>query len=364
MNIKIPILKKSNLIPQKILSIDLGSYEIKVVEGKRTNKGIVIDKYFSFLTPEGAYENGYIVDKELLYYILKEELKRNKVTSDIGYISIKSSAIITREVILPAVGDDEIEGILKFQLNEYLPVDSKDYVVQHRAIGKIEEEGVAKLNVLLIAIPKEIVETHFQLIKDLELKPTVLDFQSNGITKLLKYNSLVNSKYNTEEITIATIDLGFHNTNVTILRDGFLQVARTVEYGGDDLDKNILNFFEYTKNQVEGKKRNIDNINRIEDEYTEENRFVNIVKTSIKGIMGKADTIFRYYYSREKGNDIQMIMLYGGLSNINGIDNLFSNYYNIPTVKIEKLDKIFLSEDLNKYINCIGSLIRIEEQRK
>lgn len=364
MNIKMPIMKLPTLIPKKIVSIDIGSYETKIIEAKLTNKGIVIDKHFSFFTPEGSYENGYIVDKELLYYILKEELKKNKVTSDIGYINIKSSAIITREVVLPAVGDDEIEGILRFQIDEYLPVDPKDYVVQHRTIGKIEEDGIAKLNVLLIAIPKEIVESHFKLLKDLELKPSVLDFQSNGVAKLLNYNLLINGRYKTEDSTIAAIDLGFYNTNVTIAKNGFIQVSRTVDGGGDDLDKNILNFFEYSKTQIEEKKKSIDNINRIEEDYTEDNRFLNIAKTSIKGIMDKTDTIFRYYNSREKGNDIQMILLYGGLSNINGIDNLFSNYYNITTVKIDKLDKIFLSEDLNKYINCIGSLIRIEEQRK
>lgn len=363
MNFKMPT-AISDYISKKIVSIDIGSYETKVVEGKQTSNGIVIDKYFSFLTPEGIYENGYIIDKELLYYLLKEEIKRNKVKSDIAYITVKSSSIITREVVLPFVGGEEINGILRFQLDEYIPVDPEDYVVQHKIIGRFEEEGIAKLNILLIATPKQIVESHFQLLKDLELKPSVLDFQSNGITKLINYNSLINGKYKTEDMTIATIDLGFFNTNVTISKNGLMEVSRTVETGGDDLNSNILNVFEYTKKQVEEKKRSIENVARLEDEYTDENRFVDIVKTSIKGIMDKISTVFRYYYSRETGNEINMILLNGGLSNISGIDSLFSNYYNIPTVRIEKLDRIFFSEDLNKYINCIGSLIRIEEQRK
>ena len=361
MNFRMPVVI-SDFLSKKVVSIDIGSYETKVVEGKQTSKGIVVDKYFSFFTPEGIYENGYIKDKELLYHLLKDELKKNKVTSDIVYITVKSSLIITREIILPNLGEEEINGILKYQLDGYIPVDPEDFVVQYIPIGKIEEEGDTKLNILLIAIPKQIVESHYELLKDLELKPFILDFQSNGITKLLNYNSLINGRYSTEDLTVAIIDLGFDNTNVTITKNGAMQVSRTIETGGNDLNTNILNFFEYTKSQVEEKKRNIENIAKLEDEYTDENRFVNIVKTSIKGIMDKIDTIFRYYYSREKGNDVKLILLNGGLSNIDGIDSLFSNYYNIPTVRIERLDKIFFSEDLNKYINCIGSLIRIEEQ--
>lgn len=359
MNIKIP---KLNLLPKKIISIDIGSYETKITEGKVNKKGIVIDKYFSFLMPEGVYENGYIIDSELLYYLLKEELKRNNVNSKIVYMSIKSSNIITREVVLPYLRDEEIEGILQFQLDEYLPIDPKDYIVQYKTIGKFIEDGTDKINVLLIAVPKEIVEAHFQLISELELKPLVLDYQSDSLVKLLDYNSLINGKYSTKDITIATIDLGFTNTNVTISKNGQILVSRIVETGGNELDMSILNFFELNKNELEEKKRTIENINRIEGEFTEENRFLNIINSNIESIMDKIDIIFRYYYSREKDNVIHLILLTGGLSNISGIENLFSKYFNISTIRLNSFDKVFFSFDLNKYVNCISSLIRIGEQ--
>lgn len=352
------------ILNKKVVSIDIGSYETKVVEGKMTNKGIVIDKYFSFLTPEGAYENGYIIDKELLYYMLKEELKNNKISSDIAYMTIKSTAIITREVIIPYVEEEEIDGILKFQLDEYLPMDPGEYVVQNKTIGVVEEDNVNKLNVLLIAIPKEIVESHFALLKELELKPTVLDFQSNGICKMLKYNSLINGRYDTQEITFATIDLGFHNTNVTITKNNILQVSRIIEIGGYEMNMGILNFFEYTEDEVEEAKRQIQDVNRIDAEYLDDDRILSIIRSSLEDIMDKIDLIFRYYDSRETGNNVQVILLYGGLSNINGISNLFSSYFGIPAIVVSGFDKVFFSEDLNKYLNCISSIIRIEELKK
>lgn len=359
MNIKIPEL---NLLPKNIISMDIGSYETKITEGKVSKKGILIDKYFSFPMPEGVYENGYIIDSELLYYLLKEELKRNSISSKMVYTSIKSSNIITREVVLPFVKEEEILGILQFQLDEYLPIDPKNYIVQYKAFGKFIEDGTDKINVLLIAVPKEIVETHFQLISKLDLKPLVLDYQSDGLAKLLYYNSLINGKYSTKDITIAAIDLGSTNTNVTISKNGQILVSRIVETGGEDLDMSILNFFELNKKELEEKKMSIENINRIEDEFTEGNRFLNIVNSNIESIMDKIDIVFRYYYSREKENTIHLILLTGGLSNISGIENIFSKYFNIPTIRLNSLDKVFSSVDLNKYVNCISSLIRIGEQ--
>jgi len=76
--------------------------------------------------------------------------------------------------------------------------------------------------------------------------------------------------------------------------------------------------------------------------------------------MEKIEMIFRYYMTRDSGNIINYILLEGGLSNINGLDNLFSNYFNIPSIKLLSLDKIKWNEELSKFSNAIGGLIRFD----
>lgn len=354
-------MKLPTFLNKKVVSIDIGSYETKVVEGNITNKGIVIDKSFSMPTPKGSYENGYIIDKELLYYLLNQELKKNKVSSDIVYLTIASSAIIVREILLPKVSSNEVEGILKYQIGEYLPMDPEEYVIQHQIIGNGEEDGIEKLNVLIIAVPKEIVESHFSLINQLNMKPCVMDFQSNSISKILVYNELINGTYKTRDLTFAAIDIGHNSTNVTIEKNGSIQVSRVIEFGGDDIDKKVFSILDFSKEELEVQKKEID-ISRFDEDYSEKNRLSNVVKTSIEEIMDMVDKVFRYYTSRDVGNKIHMILLYGGISNLNGIENLFSNYFNIPTVKIEILDKVSIQGDLNKYINCVSSLVRNTEE--
>src|SRR5699024_804690 len=230
-----------SFLNKKVVSIDLGSYETKIVEGRVKNKKIEIDKYFSFLTPVKTYENGYIINKELLSYSLKEELSKNEIRTKNAYMSIKSSSVFTREIILPNVGKEEIDGILKYKLEEYLPIETNEYIVQYRTMGKTEEKHGKKQNILLMANPKEIVEGHFCLLKNIDLEPRVLDFQSNSITKLIDYSSTINNKYETEEKIFALIDLGHNSTNITILKDGYMQVARIIDIGGKDLKKDIIN---------------------------------------------------------------------------------------------------------------------------
>src|SRR5699024_5464990 len=147
--------------------------------------------------------------------------------------------------------------------------------------------------------------------KNIDLEPRVLDFQSNSITKLIDYSSTINNKYETEEKIFALIDLGHNSTNITILKDGYMQVARIIDIGGKDLKKDIIN-------------------------------------ESAEDIAEKIHTVFKYYISREIENEIHRILLYGGLSNIENVDKLFEDYYNIPTTLIEDIDGIFILEGMNK----------------
>lgn len=349
---------KSFLPKRKILSIDLGSHETKVVEGKETNNGIIVYNYFSIPTPEGAYRDGEIWDKDLIYYKLNQDFKNRKIKTKSVYITINSSSIITREVIIPKVEEEEIESILQFQIEEYIPMNSEDYIVQFKTIGTVYEEAIEKLNILLIAIPKIIVESHFQLIKDLNLNPQVLDYQPNSIAKLISYNSFVNDSYPTENLTFATIDLGYDSTKISIIQNGIIMVSRVVDMGIKHMDQNILNFFDYTPEELEERKLQVNNINHIEDEYDDYNRIVNLVKNFIENLSDKIEIIFRYYLTREIDNKIDMILLYGGGTSIDGISNLFSNYFNIPSIVVKSFNNVKFDGKVHKYMNALGAIIR------
>lgn len=353
--LKLPLLNKN------IISIDIGSYEVKIIEAKKRNNLIHVNKAFSVLTPEGSYEDGYIKNEKILSKVIRDEIKKNRITSRTAYLTIKSTDIITREIQLPLVEPKEISGMLKFQLTEYLPMDISRYEVQYKIIGRVYNREKGKHNVLIVAIPKDIVEKHYFLLTGLKLKPEVLDYQSNSISKLIRFSNIINEDVFILGKTIVAIDLGFNNTNVSIIKDGKLQMSRTIEIGGEILDKNILNLFNFTKEELVEKKLNIEDVSRIIGNYSDYNRLINVTKNTFESIIKKLENIIKYYISKDIENEINMILLYGGLSQISGVDKLLSNYFNIETTVLNNLNKISIQANPNKYFNCISTLIRDEE---
>ncbi len=346
---------------KSIISIDLGSYETKIVQGIKTKDEIKAEKAFSFITPMGSYNDGNINNYPMLAADLKNELRENKVITKHCRLCINSTGIITRELPFPMLSSKEIEGLLRYQLEEYLPMDYNKYAIQHRPLGNIVEDGMEKINVLVVAIPKDMVEMHYGLVRELGLRPMVLDYQSNCIWKLLRFTNAINDETDPSKKTIAAVDLGYSSTNVSVFKKGKLQTSKAIDIGGQSLDNNVISLLAVSAEEVHSRKSEIPDINEVEEEFSDNERYVNIIRTSLESIIDRVDRVLKYYLSKDMDNEIDKIILYGGLSNINGIEQLFVSNFGIPTQILKSINKVSLNGDVNKYINCLGALLRDDE---
>jgi len=321
------------------ISIEFCSDEVRVVEGRYNKKNIIVDKCFAIEVPEGLYEDGVIKDMEKFSDILHKGLSKNNVSHGDVYGVINSSNIIIREIRIPKVETKQIASILNYQMDEYLPVDPEGYVVQYIPLDVVEDEGVEKQNVMLVGIPKFMVETHFNLLQNLGLKPVVLDYAGNAISKLIRLNDSINGVYD-KDITIACLNLEHESTAINITDKGLMSISRVV--------KEEINPIVYETP-----------FKTFDEAYDQDVAVVSGLRGNLAVMLDKIDMVFRYYNSRETDNNIELVLIYGNYSHIDGIEELMSSYFDIPCVKLNVLDKVRFFGDLAIYANAIGALIRV-----
>lgn len=321
------------------ISMEFSSNEVKVVEGRYNKKNIVVDKCFSIEVPDGLYEDGVIKDVDKFLLVLQEGLAQNNVSKGDVYGVINSSNIIIREIRIPRVEAKQIAAILKYQLDEYLPVDPEGYVVQYVPLNFVEEDGVEKQNVLLVGVPKYIVETHLNLLRNLGLKPQVLDYAGNAISKLIKFSESINGIYD-NNLTVACVDLEKESTALNITSKGMMSLSRVLK---EEISPAVYDTPFRT----------------MDDSHDQDAVAVAGIQGNLTVVLDAIDMVFRYYNSKEKDNNIDLVLLYGSYSDIDGIEGMMSNYFDIPCVKLAVIDKVRFFGDLAKYANAIGALIRV-----
>lgn len=348
-------------ITRKVLSIDFGSKAIKVVEGKCAKDNIQILKALTIDLSPDVYKNGRILNESALVRALRTKLSEHKIRTTTTHAIINSSEILNREIIIPKVPDKDIKSIVYYQSAEYLPVNVDDYVVGHMNQGIMREDGVEKIKILLLAIPKEMISSHLSFLKNAGLKPDVLDYQGNAMVKLYEFNNIVNETHPLEDLAIASIDMGHSNTKITITKNGKMEVTQIIEFGTQTLHENVSSFFQYSMEELDNKLQKISNLQRIqEDEFSDNARFTNIIRSSFINFFEQADAVIRYYNSREVGDVLGCIILQGGLSKVPEISKMFAAYFDVPAMQLSSLDRIRWDGDLSHYATAIGGLIRMD----
>ncbi|NLY47082.1 MAG: pilus assembly protein PilM [Tissierella sp.] len=349
---------------KKHISIDIGASEIKIIEGKATKKNIVIQNAYTLKIPKNLYSDGMILSMDQLSYLLKTSLKDNKIMSNMATVVVNSSNIITREISLPKVSDGEIESILKYQAEDFIPIEPQDYIFQYIHLGRVFDDGVEKLNLLLLAIPKTIIESHLNLINNIGLKPKVMDFQGHAIGKLFNYNDMFNETNLIKGKAIASVDMGYDNTKVNIILNGVLKVSRVVNTGFSHLIKDIQKKVDRNEEEILDIIKDIDLLEEVNFLDSENTFVIDSINEVLSIVFDGIDMVIKYYNTRDRDNEIDYIILQGGLSNIHGLETRFKRFFNINAIKLHSFDRIKSDEDMGAYSNAVAGLIRLDEVQR
>ncbi|KPU28067.1 hypothetical protein TR13x_01635 [Caloranaerobacter sp. TR13] len=351
------------MFTKEVISIDIGTRYIKIAIGKEKNNTIIINNFFKLDTPTNSIRDGNILDLNSIKSLISSKILKEKIKAKRTIVTVQSSSIIKRELILPKVKEEELDSIVNIEIEQYLPIMLSDYLIDYKVLEEIEEDNAKKVRILVVIAPKALVERYLKLIKELNLKPYVLDINSNVISKLFSSNMLINGENYSLDKTVAFIDLGNEQINVNIISRGILSFSRLINNGGKELDINIANSFNL--NLTEAEKRKIETLDLFKNEINMTSTQVlnNIAANTIDIWIEEIEKIFNYYTSRSLGNKIDCIYLYGGSSNIKGIEDYFTKRLNLTTKKISDISLVKINDEIkdkeiSNFLNSVSAIIR------
>jgi type IV pilus assembly protein PilM len=334
----------------KQLSIDIGSKRIKIIEGKKERTGLRIDKAVVENTPYQAAHEGNIDNFDDIKNALDKIIKTNNFKSKNVAFNISTSSLITRSLELPVVkGREETVKMIKYELEQYMPVVLNDYKIVYRIIDTFEQEGLKKADYLVYAVPNNLIEDYIKLAKDLKLRLNAINLSFNSIENIFKPNREISGVKIEKEKAYYVIELGHKIIVFNVVKNGKNIFSRIINQGGDDIDLGIVNLFEIDKENAVASKHKLSNLDD-SDVYTEEEKFINnIVRTNVNSWITEIRKLIQFFNSKNKDEEFGYMFLYGGSANIKNIESYFDASFNMETKIIEDIKNIRLNEkNINK----------------
>lgn len=311
----------------KVLTIDITNESITIVEVTSSNKKqSTIHNAIIFETPEDAYEDGVIRDKERIAEAIKSQLSANGITNKNAIFVLTSTKIVNREVLVPFVKENKIKGIINANSSEYFPVNIEDYVVSHSVLETVtDEENNKQLRVLAVAAPENMVRSYYDLAALAGLKVVALDYIGNAMLQLIKTQT-------TEAMTTMVIQLGSESTVLNIVKGDTLLLQRTVPYGTNVVVNEVMD------------AKGVDATTAMTLLQNERLLTVDFDDNAITGafryLINNIGRVMDFFTSKNPDKPIDDVFLTGDGALIKGIDGLFKVQLNVSTRVMDTLYNI------------------------
>jgi type IV pilus assembly protein PilM len=293
------------------IGLDIGAGLLKVAQVKDKRGTYELELFDTLPLPPELIVDGSIIDSIRLVDSIKELIRKAKIKAKDVAISVSGhSTVIVKIINLPEMTEEELEESIKFEAEQYIPFDINDVNIDFQIIGPRQEPG--QMDVILVAVKKEVINEYMSVVKEAGLNPVVVDVDIFAMENAYEVNYEIEPQR-----SVALIDVGMGSIKMNILKGGVPSFTRETPIGTsvltEALQREFNLSFEVAERVIKGEP--VEGI-------TEEDALAVIISAS-EDLFNEINRSLDYYRTSMAGEEISEVMLCGGAAMIKGFaDNL------------------------------------------
>lgn len=261
----------------------------------------------SIATPPKSLTSTVAADQESLSQAIKLLIKQTNVRTKDAIIALPESLVFTRVIEVPQLSERELTTAIRWEAEQYVPLPLDQVNLDFTILRDSKETGTGKMEVLLVASPKALIDKYLTILDRADLNPVAAETEIISASRAL-VRTVMNVK------TTMVVSLGAQTTDLAILRNGVLAFTRSISAGGEALSRALVQGLDFNQLQAEQFKQTYG---------LEKNQLEGKILTAVKPIMDtiiseirRAIAFYQEKYSTEK---VEVILITGGTAKLPGM---------------------------------------------
>ena len=331
------------------VGIEINSQQINIAQIAKQGQQYKLVKNVSANIPEGVYEDGQIVDSLTLSELIKDTLKANKISAKKVSTAVPMREAIIRVIPVPAELDEaELKDmVLVHEAGMYLPYPREEVDLDYAKLGYfMDEDGIEKVNVLLVATKKEVTDLYQEIFEQAELEISVLEINSFALIRTLREQL---RQFSSKE-AVVLVDLEFDSTEIAIVVEGVPQFSRTVPIGTYQMRTAFSQAMNLPVTGGSEIMHNLDILDGIDDESGDiDSAQIESGQAALIKVLGELteelSRSINFYINQSEDLEIAQLLLAGPGAGISQVDDFFTQKLNLPTLKVDPIANLALEVD-------------------
>ena len=333
------------------VGIEINPQKINIAQIAKNGQQYKLLKNVSADVPSGVFEDGKIVDSLSLSELIKDTLKANKISAKKISTAVPMREAIIRVIPVPAeLDENELKDmVLVHEAGMYLPYPREEVDLDYAKLGYfMDEDGIEKVNVLLVATRKEVTDLYNEIFQQADLQMGVLEINSFALIRTIREQL---RQFGSKE-AVVLVDVEFDNTEIAIVVEGVPQFSRTVPIGTYQMRTAFSDAMGLPNTGETELLHDIDIIDGLSESGNIDSSQLESGKLALMKVLEELteelSRSINFYINQSEDLEIAQLLLAGPGAGISQVDDFFTQKLNLPTMKIDPVTTLGLdvSQDI------------------
>ena len=306
--------------------LDISDLSLKLVRLKKRREGFYVSAINQLRLPAGLLHKGEVIKTAVLGEYIKKLIDK---TEGLGTrqvsVCLPEEKSFLRVIQMPKMSSRELKRAVRYEAENYIPF-SLDKVYLDSQV--ITEKSDDQAHVLVVAIPRKIVDPYVKAIEIAGLIPLSMEIESQAAARAL-------TKGKKSDQPVYLIDLGATCTGFSVFYGNYLRFSSFIPVSSENFTLAVAKKLQKNREEAEALKK----IHGFQNKGKIGKAIYKALEPKVKELAEELNKHIDYYENHftdqnfKKAKGIQRAFFYGGGAELAGLPEYLSKKLHI---KVEK----------------------------
>ena len=228
------------------VGLDIGSSSVKMVQVKVTSKGTRLLNFGIEPLPSQTIVDGAIMNQGAVVDAIRSLRTALGLREKTAAVAVSGHSVIIKKIKMPIMAQADLDEQIPWEAEQHIPFSKDDVEMDHQVV--VADDGEGKMDVILVAAKKEVVEDYSSVVREAKMSPVVMDVAAFTVQNAFE------SAYEVPDGAIALINIGATLSNINVLIDGISAFTRDVTSGGNRFTEELQKRLNIGEDEAEAFK--------------------------------------------------------------------------------------------------------------
>ena len=319
-----------------VLGLDISSTTVKLLELSRSGERYRVESYGVASLPVDAVIEKNVNDIAGVAKAIVQVVNQSKTKVKFVSAAVAGSSVITKLVDMPeGLNDDAMEAQLAVEADQYIPYPLEEVAIDFEVQGpSLDTENYD--SVLIAACRRETIEARVEAIEEADLEAKIIDVEAYAMERAF---TLIEHQLDLEpDNTVAVVDIGATMTTLSVLHQGQTIYTREQLFGGKQLTDEIMRRYGLPLEEAGLAKKQ----GGLPDDYEPE-----VLEPFKDAVVQQVARSLQFFFSSSQYNDVDYIILAGGVASMQGLDTLVQDKLGTPAAVANPFAEMSISSKVD-----------------